>query len=73
MASRRAADVLIASGAVRVNGRLPPPEGTLVDPEHDSVTVRGRDVAPPRDRRHLIFHKPKGVIVSARDPAGRAQ
>ena len=53
MASRRAADELIASGAVRVNGQVPPAEGMLVDPERDRVSVKGRDVVAPAGRRYL--------------------
>ena len=71
VASRRAADDLIASGAVRVNGKLPPREGMLVDPERDRIQVRGRDVSPPAGHRHLAFNKPKGVLVTARDTVGR--
>ena len=71
MASRREADRLIAGGAVLVNGRRPPPEGRLVDPEHDRVTVAGRDVTPPRGHRYLALNKPVGAIVSAADRAGR--
>ncbi len=71
MASRRSADQLIASGAVRVNGRIPPPSGLLVDPEQDRVTVEGRDVAAPAAHSYIALHKPAGVIVSARDERGR--
>ena len=71
MASRRAADGLIASGAVRVNGQVPPTEGLIIDPEHDSVTVDGRAVRPRTDHRYLLLNKPLGVITTAKDEAGR--
>lgn len=71
MASRRAADDLIASGAVRVNDRRPPPAGLLVDPQRDVVTVHGAVVRPAVRRRYLALHKPVGVLVTARDPQGR--
>lgn len=64
MASRREADRLIAAGAVLVNGRRPPATGLLVDPERDSVTVQGREVAPARGHRYLVLNKPVGVVVS---------
>jgi pseudouridine synthase len=57
VASRRAADALIASGAVQVNGKAPPRSGMLVEPGSDAVTVHGRPV--------------EGVLVTARDPQGR--
>ena len=71
MSSRRGADALIASGSVRVNGRVPPPGGMLVEPERDHVTVDGRSVRPPAGHRYLALNKPPGAIVTARDPQGR--
>jgi 23S rRNA pseudouridine2605 synthase len=71
VASRRAADALIASGAVRVNGRRPPESGTLVEPGVDRVTVDGRRVEPLATQTHVVLHKPAGVVVTASDPEGR--
>jgi len=71
VASRRAADELIASGAVRVNGRVPPPDGLIVDPERDRVTVSGRPVKPVTTHRYLMLNKPLGVITTAKDESGR--
>ncbi len=71
VASRRAADRLIASGSVRVNGRVPPPDGLVIDPERDSVTVDGRAVRPPTRFRYVMLNKPIGVITTANDEAGR--
>ena len=58
VASRRGADKLIASGSVRVNGRVPPPDGLMVDPEHDRVTVDGRTVKPATEYRYVMLNKP---------------
>ena len=71
VASRRAADRLISSGAVKVNGRVPPPDGMVVDPEHDRVTVDGRDIRPVVRHRYLMLNKPLGVITTARDESDR--
>ncbi len=71
VASRRAADALIASGAVLVNGRRPPPAGMLVNPDRDRVTVDGRPVSPHLETAWFAVHKPEGMIVSASDPQGR--
>ncbi len=71
MASRRAADELIASGAVRVNGRVPPPDGLIVDPARDRVTVSGRTVKPVTAHRYLMLNKPLGVITTAKDESSR--
>ncbi len=71
MASRRAADELISSGAVRVNGERPPPSGILVDPDKDRVTVDGRIVKPVTKHRYLVLNKPLGVITTAKDESAR--
>lgn len=72
MASRREADRLIASGAVLVNGRRVPPDGLLVDPERDSVSVEGRPVtAGSASRRYYLLNKPLGVLVSRASEGGR--
>ena len=71
MASRRTADRLISSGAVKVNGRVPPPEGLMVDPDTDRITVDGKPVRPLTAHRYLMLNKPLGVITTAKDEAGR--
>lgn len=71
MASRRAADELISSGAVLVNGERPPPSGLLVDPSRDQVTVDGHIVKPVTRHRYLVLNKPLGAITTARDESGR--
>jgi pseudouridine synthase len=72
VASRRGADSLIASGAVLVNGRRPPPAGMLVDPDSDRVTVEGRPVQAHTVTAWFAVNKPEGVIVTTSDPQGRA-
>src|SRR5216684_5218574 len=71
VASRRAADDLISSGSVRVNGDVPPPSGVLVDPDKDTITVDGRVVKPRTKHRYLMLNKPVGVITTAKDEASR--
>lgn len=71
MASRRAADALIASGSVRVNGDRAPATGLLIDPERHAVTVDGRRVQPPSTHRYVMLNKPLGVITTAKDEASR--
>ena len=62
---------MIASGAVRVNGRVPPADGLIVDPERDRVTVDGREVKPVAKHRYLMLNKPLGVITTAKDESDR--
>jgi 23S rRNA pseudouridine2605 synthase len=71
VASRRAADKLISSGAVKVNGQVPPPEGLLVDPDHDEITVDGRAIKPLTTHRYLMLNKPLGAIATAKDESDR--
>ncbi|HKW72321.1 MAG TPA: pseudouridine synthase [Candidatus Dormibacteraeota bacterium] len=71
VASRRAADDLIASGSVLVNGERPPAAGVLVDPARDHVTVKGERVRPATTHRYLMLNKPLGVIATARDESSR--
>ena len=71
MASRRAADELIASGSVRVNGKRPPVTGLEIDPDQDVVTVDGRPVKPPSKHRYVMLNKPLGVITTSRDESAR--
>jgi len=72
VASRRAADELIASGAVRVNGERPPANGLLIDPDIDRVTVDGKAVRPVTRHRYIVLNKPLGVITTAKDQSSRS-
>jgi len=72
VASRRAADQLIASGSVLVNGARPPAAGSLIDPDADRVTIAGRPVGTPARHRYVMLNKPLGVITTSRDEASRA-
>jgi len=70
VASRRAAEALIAAGHVRVNGAVVAKLGTLVR-EGDRVDVDGKAVAIPRASRYVVLHKPSKVMTTMRDPEGR--
>jgi 23S rRNA pseudouridine2605 synthase len=70
VASRRAAERLIAQGHVAVGGAL------VTDPARDvdadsRVTVDGRPVSGPESRVVYAVHKPIGVVSTARDTHGR--
>lgn len=72
IASRRRSEELIRAGKVVVNGRTVTELGVRVDPERDRVTVEGRRLPPPPAAfRHVLLHKPRGVITTRRDPRGR--
>jgi 23S rRNA pseudouridine2605 synthase len=69
VASRRAAEELIESGRVRVDGAVAT-LGMKVDPDRQTITVGGRRITQ-KPRRWLAFHKPLGVVTTASDEAGR--
>lgn len=69
VASRRAADALIAAGRVTVNGR-PGQVGAQVSPSRDRVCVDDVDVRPETSQT-LLLNKPPGVVSTRRDPGGR--
>lgn len=70
VASRRAAEEIIAAGRVTVNGTVAT-LGQSVDPAKDRIAVDGRAIAAPAKPVWLMLHKPSGTITSRRDPRGR--
>ena len=70
LASRSAAREAIRAGRLRVNGRVICDPDVWVTPSTDVVELDGKRLK--RERRiYLLFYKPKGVITSHGDPAGR--
>ncbi len=70
LASRRAAEELIAGGHVKVNGRRAT-LGDKVDPEVDTVTVKGVELPVRPGLVYYLLNKPVGVVSSADDTHGR--
>ncbi|MYZ49905.1 pseudouridine synthase, partial [Propylenella binzhouense] len=70
LCSRRDAERLIEEGRVAVDGRvLASPAFTVTGSER--IVVDGNPL-PARDRTRLwLFHKPKGLVTTNRDPEGR--
>jgi 23S rRNA pseudouridine2605 synthase len=74
IASRRAAEELIKSGEVTVNGKVVIELGTKADPETDHIKVRGRlinTMLRDREQTYILLNKPKGYLSSASDPQRR--
>ncbi|MEJ2594281.1 MAG: pseudouridine synthase [bacterium] len=67
--SRREADQLIASGAVKVNGEVVTRMGTKVGP-NDKVQYGGETLRKER-LRYVLLNKPKGFITTSDDPLNR--
>jgi 23S rRNA pseudouridine2605 synthase len=70
VASRREAERMIAEGRIAVNGK------TIASPAlnvtaRDRVTVDGKPVEAPEPPRLWLFHKPAGLVTTAKDEKGR--
>ena len=71
VASRRAAEELIAEGRVSVDGKVVREMGRRVDPDTAVIHVDGSRVIVRDDVLHLALNKPKGVHSTMSDEMGR--
>lgn len=71
VASRRACELLIAAGRVRVDGVVVQEVGLRVDPSSQEIRVDGQRVLTDPDVVTLLFHKPAGMVCTMDDPQGR--
>jgi 23S rRNA pseudouridine2605 synthase len=71
VASRRAAEDLIAAGRVTVNGRVAA-LGARVDPRSDAVAVDGVGVPVAADLVYLAVNKPRGMLSAMTSTSDRA-
>lgn len=71
VASRRASEMMIAEGRVEVNGELITEQGVRVNPDKDVIRVDGSRIPPPRRHRYVVLNKPRGVVSTMNDEAGR--
>ena len=71
VASRRAAEAIIAEGRVRVNGKVVESPALNVTPD-DLVELDGAPLAAPERTRMWRYHKPSGLVTSEADEKGRA-
>src|SRR4051795_5438444 len=69
VASRRAAERLIAGGAVRVDGKVVRDPARDVD-DSNEVVAEGKAVRPEALEYHVV-NKPVGVVSTAREPGSR--
>lgn len=68
--SRREAEKLVEQGRVKVDGATIETPATLVTAA-SRIEVDGQAVAAPQRPRLWLYHKPPGLVVTARDPEGR--
>ncbi|WP_301849294.1 pseudouridine synthase [Rhodococcus pyridinivorans] len=71
VASRRAAEELIAAGRVEVDGNIVVEQGLRVDPENAVIRVDGVRVVINKDLVHLVLNKPRGWQSTMSDDLGR--
>src|SRR6185295_19012556 len=71
IASRRGAEKVMAEGRLTVNGEVVTTLGTKADLERDDVRVDGVRVRIAAAPVYIALYKPKGVVTTRRDPAGR--
>jgi 23S rRNA pseudouridine2605 synthase len=71
IASRRAAERLIADGRVRVNGKITKELGSKADPRKDRIEIDGRRLVDEKPAYYLL-HKPREMVTTLSDPEGRA-
>lgn len=70
LSSRRAAEDMLASGRVSVNG-LAAKLGDSADPERDAITVDGRPLTNSPPKTYLMLNKPRGYVTTLSDERGR--
>jgi 23S rRNA pseudouridine2605 synthase len=71
VASRRAAEEIIAAGRVRVNGVVVRELGTKADLDVDEIFVDGKRIERAEKLLYVLLNKPKGYMTTVSDPEGR--
>ena len=71
VASRRAAERLIADGRVTLNGKTVSEMGTKADADTDDIRVDGRRLHAPERKRYILLNKPAGYVSTRSDPQRR--
>lgn len=71
IASRRAAEQMIAEGRVTVDGVVVTVQGRRVDPNTARIEVDGQRVNVGRAHEYILLNKPSGVVTTTSDPEGR--
>jgi pseudouridine synthase len=71
VASRRAAETLMAQGRVSINGRTVREMGTKADPAVDDIRVDGSRIGGRERLRYILLNKPAGYVSTRSDPQRR--
>ncbi|SFT33328.1 23S rRNA pseudouridine2605 synthase [Selenomonas sp. GACV-9] len=71
IASRRAAEKMIADGRVKVDGKVVTELGRKVDPSRADIRVDGKRIKAAEQHVYFLLNKPKGYLSTAHDERGR--
>ena len=71
LASRRAAEKMIAAGRIKVNGETVTTAGLTIDPQADRVELDNKPIQAKTEKQYILLYKPKGILTTVNDPFGR--
>ncbi len=71
VASRRAAEKMIAEGRVMVNDEIIREMGVQIDEDYDTVKVDGEIVKNDEKKYYIMLNKPVGFVTTVSDDKGR--
>jgi len=71
VASRRASEVLITDGKVKVNGHTITELGYQVNEKKDVIHVRGQKISITTEKIYYMLNKPRGYLSTTSDERGR--
>ena len=69
--SRRAAEDLISSGRVTVDGKVVRELGAKADPSQNKIRVDGKLLTFDAEKIYLLMNKPRGYVSTVHDDRGR--
>lgn len=70
IASRRAAEQMIADGRIQVNGAVAA-LGQSADPEKDEIFLDGKPIPTAEKAVYIMLNKPRGFVTTLSDEQGR--
>jgi len=71
VASRRAAEKIIAEGRVSVNDEIVREMGVQIDEDYDAIKVDGELVKNEEKKYYIMLNKPVGFVTTVSDDKGR--
>jgi 23S rRNA pseudouridine2605 synthase len=71
LASRRAAEKMVAEGRIKVNGVTITTAGFTIDPQTDRIELDNRPIQAKTLKQYILFYKPKNMLTTVSDPFGR--